>query len=66
MVPVTFRTQVTAEHDADGAGRHLASLRRSSGMSKVAERAVLGGEALDVAVPAHPTVPGAGTPMGLG
>jgi hypothetical protein len=50
MVPVTFRTQVTAEHDADGAGRHLASLRRSSGMSKVAERAVLGGEALDVAV----------------
>jgi hypothetical protein len=28
MVPVTFKTQVTAEHDADGAGRHLASLRR--------------------------------------
>ena len=35
-------------------------------MSEVAERVVLGGEALDVAVPAHPTVPGAGTPMGLG
>jgi hypothetical protein len=50
MVPVTFRTQVTAEHDTDGAGRHLASLRRGSGMSDVAERAVLCREALDVAV----------------
>jgi len=50
MAPVTFRTQVTAEHDADGAGRHLANLRRGSGMSEVAERAVLGGEALDAAI----------------
>jgi hypothetical protein len=50
MVPVTFRTQVTAEYDADGAGRHLANLRQRSGVSDTAERAVLGGEALDVAI----------------
>jgi hypothetical protein len=50
MVPVTFRTQVTAEYDADGAGRHLANLRQRSGVSDTAERAVLGGEALGVAI----------------
>lgn len=28
VVPVMLRTQVTAEYDPDGAGRHLANLRR--------------------------------------
>jgi hypothetical protein len=43
MTPVTFRTQVTAEHDPDGAGRHLANLRMN-------RTSVMGGEELDSAI----------------
>jgi hypothetical protein len=51
MVPVTFETQVTAEYNPDGAGRHLANLlQRGSGMDEAAGRAVPGGEDLDAAI----------------
>ena len=55
MVAVTFRTQVTAEFDPDGAGRHLADLRRGTGRrgtgrSETAGRAALGGGHLDAAI----------------
>jgi hypothetical protein len=30
VVPVTFKTQVAVEYDPDGAGRHLANLRRGA------------------------------------
>jgi hypothetical protein len=45
VVLVTFRTQVTAEYDPDGAGRHLANLR-----SGTAGHAALGGADLDAAI----------------
>jgi hypothetical protein len=50
MVAVTFRTQVTAEYDPDGAGRHLANLRRGTGVSETAGHAALGGADLDAAI----------------
>jgi hypothetical protein len=51
VVPVTFETQVTAEYDPDGAGRHLANLlQRRSGLDEAAGRAVPGGEDLDAAI----------------
>jgi hypothetical protein len=50
VVLVTFRTQVTAEYDPDGAGRHLANPRRETGTSQTAGHAALGGGHLDAAV----------------
>jgi len=50
MVPVTFRTQVAAEYDPDGAGRHLANLRRGSGASGIPDHTALGGADLDAAI----------------
>jgi hypothetical protein len=50
MVPVTFRTQVAAEYDPDGAGRHLANLRSGSGASGIPDHTVLGGADLDAAI----------------
>jgi hypothetical protein len=50
VVPVTFKTQVTAEFDPDGAGRHLANLRRGQDMNRIADHAALGGADLDAAI----------------
>ena len=50
MVLVTFRTQVTVEYDPDGAGRHLANLRRGTGVSGTSGHAALGGGHLDAAI----------------
>jgi hypothetical protein len=36
VVAVTVRTQVTVEYDPDGAGRHLANLRRGTGVTMTA------------------------------
>jgi hypothetical protein len=45
-----FRTQVTAEYDPDGAGRHLANLRRGSGTRQSADPVTLGGADVDAAI----------------
>jgi hypothetical protein len=45
-----FRTQVTAEYDPDGAGRHLANLRRALGAGESADPAAPGGADLDAAI----------------
>jgi hypothetical protein len=51
MTPVTFKTQVTAECNPDGAGRHLANFPwRGSGLDETPDRAVPGGEDLDTAI----------------
>jgi hypothetical protein len=51
VLPVTFKTQVTADYGPDGAGRHLANLlRRGSGLDETADRAVPGGADLDAAI----------------
>jgi len=50
VVPVTFETQVTAEYDPDGAGRHLVNLRRATRVSETARHAALGGADLDAAI----------------
>jgi len=41
---------VTAEFNPDGAGRHLANLRRAAGASETADHAALGGADLDAAI----------------
>lgn len=41
---------MTAEYDPDGAGRHLANLRRETGISKAAGHASPGGADLDAAI----------------
>jgi hypothetical protein len=45
-----LRTQVTAEFDPDGAGRHLVNPRRGTGRSETASHAALGGGHLDAAI----------------
>jgi hypothetical protein len=51
MTPVTFKTQVTAECNPDGAGRHLANFPwRGSGLDETPDRAVPGGKDLDTAI----------------
>jgi hypothetical protein len=47
MTPVTFRTQVAAEYNPDGAGRHLAKPRWGPGVN---DGEVPGGEELDAAI----------------
>ena len=50
MMPVTFGTQVTADYDPDGAGRHLVYLGRTPGMRGDRGPAVLRGADLDAAI----------------
>jgi hypothetical protein len=45
-----LRTQVTAEFDPDGAGRHLVNPRRGTGRSETAGHAALDGGHLDAAI----------------
>jgi hypothetical protein len=57
MVPVTRRTQVTAEYHPDGAGRHLANPRRNQSRL-VGNDLGLGQDRDDRSVPGNIRVPG--------